>query len=59
MQMGTWKLCQVVQVSWNERSVTLADGEVLQLRTPLIRITGLAFGPLGEDIMISPRMAPR
>jgi len=32
-----------VQVTWNERSVTLADGEVLQLRTPQIRITGLAF----------------
>ena len=47
-----------VQVAWNERSVTLADGEVVRLRTPQIRIAELGFGPLGEEIMISPRMAP-
>jgi CxxC motif-containing protein (DUF1111 family) len=47
-----------VQVAWNERSVTLADGEVVRLRTPQIRIGELGFGPLGGDIMISPRMAP-
>jgi CxxC motif-containing protein (DUF1111 family) len=47
-----------VQVAWNEHSITLPDGEVVRLRTPQIRITDLGFGPLGEDIMISPRMAP-
>lgn len=47
-----------VQVAWKERSVTLADGEVVRLRTPQIRIVDLGFGPLGEDIMISARMAP-
>ncbi|HKQ24317.1 MAG TPA: di-heme oxidoredictase family protein [Burkholderiales bacterium] len=47
-----------VQVAWNERSVTLADGEVVRLRTPQFRIADLGFGPLGEDIMVSPRMAP-
>jgi len=47
-----------VQVAWNEHSVSLADGEVVRLRTPQIRIAELGFGPLGEDIMLSPRMAP-
>jgi CxxC motif-containing protein (DUF1111 family) len=47
-----------VQLTWKERSVTLADGEVVRLRTPQIRIVDLGFGPLGEDIMISARMAP-
>ena len=47
-----------VQVTWDERSVTLADGEVVRLRTPQVRIDDLAFGPMGQGIMISPRMAP-
>ena len=47
-----------VQVAWNEHSVTLADGEVVRLRTPQFRISDLGFGSLGEDIMVSPRMAP-
>ncbi len=47
-----------VQVAWNERNVSMADGEIVRLRTPQIRIDDLGFGPLGEDIMFSPRMAP-
>jgi CxxC motif-containing protein (DUF1111 family) len=47
-----------VQVTWNEHSITLADGEVVRLRTPQFRISDLSFGSLGEDIMVSPRMAP-
>jgi len=47
-----------VQVSWNERSVVLADGEVVRLRAPDIRITNLGFSALGMDVMLSPRVAP-
>jgi CxxC motif-containing protein (DUF1111 family) len=47
-----------VKIAWTERSVMLADGEVVRLRAPHVQIADLGFGPLGEDIMLSPRMAP-
>ena len=47
-----------VRVTWDERTVTLEDGEIVRLRAPRVDINDLAFGPLGEDIMTSPRMAP-
>lgn len=47
-----------VQVAWNERSVTLADGEVVHLRQPVVRISGLGYGPLGAETMTSARVAP-
>jgi len=45
-------------VTWSERKLTLGDGTVVRLRAPQLRISELGFGPLGEDIMVSPRMAP-
>ena len=33
------------------------DGETYELRQPSYTITGIAFGPLGDDILISPRVA--
>ena len=47
-----------VRVTWNERSVTLVDGEVLALRSPTLRVADLGFGALGDDVMLSPRVAP-
>jgi CxxC motif-containing protein (DUF1111 family) len=47
-----------VQVSWNERSVTLVDGEILNLRSPDIRLATPGFGAFGNDVMLSPRVAP-
>jgi CxxC motif-containing protein (DUF1111 family) len=47
-----------VKIAWTEREVTLADGHVVRLRAPRVQIADLGFGPLGEDIMLSPRMAP-
>lgn len=47
-----------VQVAWNERSATLVDGEVLNLRSPNVRIAHLGFGALGDNVMLSARVAP-
>jgi len=45
-------------VAWREHVVTLADGETVALRTPKVTLTDFAYGPLPEDAMISPRLAP-
>ena len=36
-----------------------ADGEPFELRLPHYGVNDAAFGPLGDDIMISPRLAPQ
>jgi CxxC motif-containing protein (DUF1111 family) len=46
-----------VFVEWDEHSVTLDDGEVVRLRQPRLRWAKLWFGPLGEDTMVSLRLA--
>jgi CxxC motif-containing protein (DUF1111 family) len=40
-------------VDWEEHVVTLSNGEQVPLRKPVLRIEKLAFGPLGEDVMLS------
>jgi len=45
-------------VEWRERIATLPDGEQVPLRSPVVRITNLAYSPLGEDAMIGMRLAP-
>jgi CxxC motif-containing protein (DUF1111 family) len=45
-------------VEWREQISTLADGEEVRLRSPVITITELAYSPLGDDAMIGPRLAP-
>ena len=40
------------------RVVTLEDGETVTLRAPTVRLSNLAFGPLGNDVMFSLRLAP-
>ncbi len=47
-----------VQVDWHTESVVLADGSVVELRRPALRVSGLAFGPLGPDVMTSLRNTP-
>jgi CxxC motif-containing protein (DUF1111 family) len=45
-------------VAWSEREERLADGSSVTVRTPKLAFSNLAFGPLGEDIMTSVRIAP-
>jgi CxxC motif-containing protein (DUF1111 family) len=46
------------RIEWREQTSTLADGERVRLRSPLITITDLAYAPLGEDVRIAARLAP-
>ena len=45
-------------IAYRERPVTLADGESASLREPVYGITGLGYGPLHPDTMLSPRVTP-
>lgn len=44
--------------TWRERTERLDDGTEVTLRAPELRFSGLAFGPLGEEAMTSPRVGP-
>jgi CxxC motif-containing protein (DUF1111 family) len=48
----------VVAIEWQEKSVSLGDGETVALRVPKLGLSGLAFGPLGDGTMFSLRLAP-
>lgn len=47
-----------MQVSYTEKSVTLDDGDVVSLQVPEYRISNPAYGPLPDDLLTSPRVAP-
>jgi CxxC motif-containing protein (DUF1111 family) len=46
------------RLSWEIRSVAMADGEIVQLRAPVLELQHLNFGPLGTEVMTSVRVAP-
>ena len=48
-----------VHITYKEKTVTLADGEVVSLRVPQYRITDLGYGPLHPQTLVSPRIAPQ
>jgi CxxC motif-containing protein (DUF1111 family) len=43
---------------WEEIPGTYGDGEPYSLRRPRLEFTDLAYGPLGDEILSSPRVAP-
>ncbi len=45
-------------IEWREVEGEYGDGTPYTLRRPELRFEDLAYGPLGDDIMISPRVAP-
>jgi len=47
-----------IAFDWRTHTERFADGETVELRAPQVRIEDLAYGPLGDDIMISARVAP-
>ncbi|MEL6374566.1 MAG: di-heme oxidoredictase family protein [Pseudomonadota bacterium] len=47
-----------VHITYTEREVRLAGGEIVRLRKPIVRITDLGYGPLHPRTMISVRVAP-
>lgn len=44
-------------ISWTKVSGRFADGEIYELTKPVYRFEGLAFGPIGKDVLTSPRVA--
>lgn len=47
-----------VYVEWLTHGVTLGDGTRVELRAPRVRLSGLAFGALGDATIYSLRLAP-
>ena len=47
-----------LRIDWEPLKTTLPDGTEVELRRPQIRLTQLAFGPLGEKTQISLRNTP-
>lgn len=47
-----------VKITYEERKVTLDDGETVSLRAPTYELVDLNYGPISPDIMVSPRVAP-
>lgn len=46
-------------VSWQARTVTLADGHNVTLRQPIYTIENPNYGPMPDNLLTSPRMAPQ
>ena len=45
-------------IAYREQPVAMAGGEVASLRVPTYGITGLGYGPLHRETMLSPRVTP-
>lgn len=45
-------------IEWQPVKQTLADGTVVELRRPVYRIENPSYGPLPDNLLISPRVAP-
>lgn len=43
---------------YTDLPVSMADGETVMLRRPDYRITGLNYGPMDSQVMVSPRLTP-
>lgn len=46
------------RIAYQDVEGAYGDGELYSLRKPSYTIDELAYGPLGDDVMISPRVAP-
>ncbi|MGQ0501493.1 MAG: di-heme oxidoreductase family protein [Panacagrimonas sp.] len=47
-----------VVLAWREKAGNYGDGEIYSLRSPVVSFEDPAYGPLGEQVMTSPRTAP-
>jgi CxxC motif-containing protein (DUF1111 family) len=45
-------------IVWHESAVTLADGTRVLLRRPQLRLSGLNYGPIEAQVLLSARVAP-
>jgi len=47
-----------MRIAYEEVPVALGGGETATLREPAYRIEDLGYGPMADDVMLSPRVAP-
>jgi CxxC motif-containing protein (DUF1111 family) len=45
-------------ITWHEATVTLGDGTRMQLRRPEVHLSGLNYGSIDSQVLLSPRVAP-
>lgn len=48
-----------MKITYNETEIALSGGKVVHLRKPHYQIENPAYGPIGGDVMLSPRIAPQ
>ncbi|MEM9090876.1 MAG: di-heme oxidoredictase family protein [Cyanobacteria bacterium P01_F01_bin.53] len=46
------------QITWQEETGQFADGTSFSLRRPSYEFTDLGYGPLGDEVLFSPRVSP-
>ncbi|WP_299407181.1 di-heme oxidoredictase family protein [Acaryochloris sp. IP29b_bin.148] len=46
------------QITWTEEPGTFADGQSFSVRSPSYAFQDLAYGPFGDEVLFSPRVAP-
>lgn len=47
-----------MRIAYEEIPVALNGGETVSLRKPTYTVDGLGYGPMADDVMLSPRVAP-
>lgn len=47
------------EVTYSERRIALSGGAEVWLREPTYQIVDLGYGPMAEDVRVSPRIAPQ
>ncbi len=45
-------------VTWTTHTVRYPDGDTVELRTPVVRLRDLAYGPVADDTRLALRVAP-
>jgi CxxC motif-containing protein (DUF1111 family) len=48
-----------MEITYSDVPVTFKDGTTVTLRKPTYAVSGLKYGPLHKDVMLSPRIAPQ
>jgi CxxC motif-containing protein (DUF1111 family) len=48
-----------MKIDYTDVPVTLGDGTVVTLRQPHYSVSDLAYGPMADDVLMSPRVAPQ
>lgn len=48
-----------MRIEYTDVPVTLGDGTLVTLREPRYSVADLGFGPMADDVLLSPRIAPQ